>query len=130
MILATFLSLISCTSRDNDSHAVSTVALSFLESFYTYNFEKAATLCTSPGTKAISWYASNLTADELALVVSKPKIELGGTEVQDTIGIARFTADDVLVTTSLEENAHIGTTSGRVLLVKRKGNWMVNGLEW
>ncbi|MBQ7179671.1 MAG: hypothetical protein IJR87_00095 [Bacteroidaceae bacterium] len=130
LITVTLLSVISCTPRDNDSHAVSKVALLFLESFYTYNFQKSAEFCTSHGTKAISWYASNLTADELSLVTSKPKIKLDETEVKDTVGIARFSADNVLVTTSLEENAHIGTATGCVLLVKRKGNWMVNGLEW
>lgn len=130
LIMATLLSLISCTPRNNESHAASKVAMSFLESFYTYNFDKAAEFCTSSGTKVISWYASNLTEDELSLVTNRPEIELGETEVQDTIGIACFSANHVLVTTSLEEQAHIGTASGRVLLVKKNGDWMVNGLEW
>ena len=128
--MAAYLSLISCTSRNNESYAASTVALSFLEALYTCNFAEATAFCTSPGVKEVYWYASNLTEDELALVVNRPKIEIGKTLLQDTIGVATFNAYDVLVTNSLEEKGHIGTVSGCVSLVKRKGKWLVNGLEW
>lgn len=130
LFLATFLSLLSCTSHDNESYIVSTVASSFLEAFYTCDFAKATAFCTSSGVKDVCWFASNLTEDELALMNNRPKIEIGETIIQDTIGIATFYAHDVLVTDSLEETGRISNTLGRVLLVKRKDKWMVKGLEW
>lgn len=130
LLLVTFLSLISCSSRDKESDAASMTAQAFLEAFYTCDFGKATALCTSAGVREVSWFASNLSEEELALIVNRPKIKIGETVQQDTVGVATFSAYEVLVASSLEEPGRIGSTSGRVLLVKRKDKWMVDGLEW
>ena len=96
LFLATFLSLLSCTSHDNESYIVSRVASSFLEAFYTCDFAKATAFCTSSGVKDVCWFASNLTEDELALMNDRPKIEIGETTDRINILYSSISADNLM----------------------------------
>ena len=151
VIFAIFPALISCNSHVKEVRVISDTARSFLESFYTCEFETASELCSESGVAELRWFASNLSEEELSLVVRRPKIETGAVEINHSdassksgiemsesadevsnseIAVVSFEADDVLVVDSLEKAGYIGHSSGKVMLKKKGQKWLVTGLEW
>ena len=150
-IFAIFPVLISCNSHGKETRVISKTARSFLESFYTCDFETASRLSSEIGAAEVRWFASNLSEEEMALIVRKPKIEMGEVEIRHSdllsesedeisespdkltsyeVDVVSFEADDVLVVDSLEKAGYIGHSSGNVLLKKKGDKWLVIGLEW
>lgn len=157
LFLGIFPFLFSCISHSNEEREVSNVVHAFLVHLYSCDFENSSSLCTESGEAEVKWFASNLSDDELALVVRSPKIKTGHVEFSASVhqvssmsesspkscsdsledetctkksASVLFEAEDVLVLDSLDRMGHIGSQTGTVLLEKRGGKWLVQGLKW
>jgi len=102
----------------------------FIENLHTCNFRACDILCTDNGKEEVRWFASNLTAEDLALISKDVEVEIEEYESSDSVFSVVYTAKNIIVCDSLETKGHIGERALKVVLRNINGNWKVDKLEW
>lgn len=113
-----------------ENRKVEDTGKAFLENLYTCRFRACDVLCTENGRKEVRWFASNLTEDDLKLILPDVEVKAERCEIADSEATALFRAYNVIVCDSLEQKGHIGERSLKVIFRKEKGTWKVDKLEW
>lgn len=131
-LIGSFFTATACVSEEGktDEEAVGKKAIDFAEAYYNQRYEKAMELTTPESRKWITFWVSNLTEDDLAVLSQYPeasKATLGEVSItSDTTATAGLTIDKAFVADSLGQAGHMEDNKTlRLHLVKRDKKWFV-----
>ena len=117
--------LISC--QNNPTKEAKDVAEKYLENLYACRLDDASKYCTKEAQEDLAWYASNLTDQELSLIIKQPVISILKSHLQgDTLVVVSYRAEQVLVADSLEHAGHFGTKEGTLELLRVGKKWRIS----